>query len=155
MKDQPNGVPLFSGVLLALVDHVLDEEQPPPTSCLQAGQLQLEVGGVGDDVLDPSAESLISRRVPARSQHDDIDRQVCPVVVAVLDGIHRRLRRGGLEALQLVGGEPTVGNDLGDLRQRRSRSLPGSLATENREAPLRPPGSAVRACGASLEAPRG
>ena len=45
-----------SGVLFALVDHVLDEEQSPSARCLQPRQLQLEVGRVGDGVLAPPPE---------------------------------------------------------------------------------------------------
>jgi hypothetical protein len=104
---------------------VADEEQPPAPRPLVAAELAVEIGdlrvvplvgpariaapaviGDGDDDLGARVEDL------------DVDGEVRTVVIAVLDGVHRRLGDRGFELLQPPGRQVQVRHAVGDLRER-------------------------------------
>src|SRR5215204_3484384 len=99
-----DGVVGFIAGDVHIVDHVLDQEQSPAPGRLQALQLGLQVRrllvGVGN-----RSSTLVGdthRQVRLRREHLDLYGYLGTVVVAVLHGVHRRLRHGGLESLQAL-----------------------------------------------------
>src|SRR5215208_4275063 len=111
-----DGVVGFIAGYVHLVDHVLDQEQPPAPGRLQTLQLGLQVRrllvGVGD-----RAAALVGdahRQIRLRREHPDLDGYLRTVVVAVLHGVHRRLGHGGLEPLQALSLKTRVPYRAGD-----------------------------------------
>src|SRR4029450_1246085 len=101
MHDQLDGVVVLVNGGPELVDHVLDEEQAPAPRRLQPGQLGLDVGGL--DLREGALAPLVGDahlHVGPVGDHADLDRELGPVAVAVLDGVHGRLADGRLEPLQ-------------------------------------------------------
>src|SRR5215216_3084651 len=101
--DQLDGVMVRVSRDAYLVDHVLDQEQPPPPRRLHALQLGLQVWhlcGVrarwraATPVDDAHQEAFL------QEPYLDLDRDFGYVPVAVFHGVHRRLGHGGLESLQ-------------------------------------------------------
>src|SRR5215208_6495063 len=99
-----DGVVGFIAGDVHLVDHVLDQEQPPAPGRLQTLQLGLQVRhllvGLGNRT--PTLVSDTHRQVRLRREHLDLDGHLRFVLVAVLHGVHRRLGHGGLEPLQAL-----------------------------------------------------
>src|SRR5919201_4225435 len=85
VHDEPDGVERTVVGRLELVDHVLDEEEPPAAWRLRAGQLRLEVRRLRLLELAPAAAvgDLDAQALAARD-HAHRHRQLGAVAVAVL-----------------------------------------------------------------------
>src|SRR3954454_5074539 len=104
------GVVLPVARLARLVDHVLDQEQPPAARALQPRELGLDVrllalAGLGRRGRAAEVGDL-DAHAPVTGQHAHADRAVGAVLGAVLHGVHRRLADGGLEPLEAGLGDP-------------------------------------------------
>src|SRR5215217_1454629 len=99
-----DGVVGFIAGDVHLVDHVLDQEQPPAPGRLQTLQLGLQVRRLLVWVPDRAAALIgdTHRQVRLRREHLDLDGHLRFVLVAVLHGVHRRLGHSGLEPLQAL-----------------------------------------------------
>src|SRR5919198_5738576 len=106
-------VPLVGGGE-QLVDHVLDQEQPPAAGALLPGQLGVEVrdGHLRQRALAPLVGDAYAQ-AGLVGDHPDADRQLRARVVAMLDGVHGRLADRGLEPLQPRAGQAELGDRLG------------------------------------------
>src|SRR5215208_3174112 len=99
-----DGVVGFIADDVHLVDHVLDQEQPPAPGRMQTLQLGLQVRRLLVWVRDRAATLIgdTHRQVRLRREHLDLDGHLRFVLVAVLHGVHRRLGHGCLEPLQAL-----------------------------------------------------
>ena len=84
---------------LHAVGHVLDQEQAPAAGLLAAGQLSVDVRflgpyiGFGPALIGNRYDDLVGERGDLH-EHGNVGTSF----VAVLDGVHRGLRDGGLES---------------------------------------------------------
>src|SRR3954454_12190791 len=101
LQDELDHVPALGVRDAQLVDHVLDQEETPAARLLEARELRFEVGRLG--VAGRPADALVRDPDDERAVSNldvDLDRQVLARLVAVLDGVHRRLGDRRLELLE-------------------------------------------------------
>ena len=94
----------------------LIRNRPQPRGVCRPSSLASRSGGLG--LGDRRAAALVGDPTVSRrpgGDHADLDRQVGPVAVAVLDGVHRRLGDGGLQRAPGAGTgrRPSAGDGLG------------------------------------------
>src|SRR6185503_14077712 len=87
-----------------LVNHLLDQEQTPAAGLLAAFELRLQIRllRLGELAGVASVGDLHAQAI-GRAEHANRDRQIGPVLVAVLHRVHRGLRDRGLQPLQSRG----------------------------------------------------
>src|SRR5262249_12289038 len=100
VHDESDRVPAVRVRDADLVDHVLDEQEPPASRLLEPFQLRLEIGNLC--LTGGAAERVVGdrdRQHASTCLDVDLDRELLATLVPVLDGVHRRLRDGGLQLL--------------------------------------------------------
>jgi hypothetical protein len=112
-----------------LIDHFLDQEQPPDPPCLRARQFGLQVGNLSVGARWWAATLVDDADQEAIFQEPYLDfyRDVGVVLVTVFRGFRRRLGPGSLERLE----GPAVVGGLSGLRSPPLENLP-SRAGANR-----------------------
>src|SRR2546430_16137200 len=119
----PDGVRLAVRCYVHRVDHVADEEQAPAARALVAVELPDEIGCLVLVRVGVHAAALVGDRyddLVAVLGHLDLDRDLRPAAVAVLDRVHRRLGDRGLQSFQPGVGQSEILHGARYPRQREA-----------------------------------